>query len=191
MLSINNIIKYIFSICFCLVNTYAQVGPFFNVSFSPKMNESKFERNDNVATRTYVGTSLTATVGYRLSNISLMASLVKAQMEEKSNNTFERDDENYGLTLRYYPISFFHIQSSYFLTNTELTYPLASKEEFEGSKVTAGTGLTFPIVANSSLFINGDYILSSKMKNKNGTGGNIIEEKGYTISVGGSISIGK
>jgi len=179
------------SIIVCHNYGYADSGPIVHLSFSPKTNESKFERNDNVATKTYSGSSLTATLGYRVDKISLLGHLTKSEMEVKSDTSQKRDDLNYGLTLRYYPLNFFHVQTSYVLTNTELTYSLAPKEKFEGQKVSAGAGVSIPLSGNFSFFINGDYILSSKMKNKNGVGGNIIDEKGYTISMGGSVSIGK
>ena len=163
-------------------------GFVFSVSYSPKANESTFRRNDDQSSKTYVGNKFKATSGYKFSYFSLLGNLVYADMEFKSESTQKRIDTNYGVTFRFTPIKYFYIQSTYWITNTELSYSARSDEKFSGEKITAGAGIRIPTPQGPYFTVSGTYILSSKMRKKGASDANVVDEEGYTIAVGGTLS---
>ena len=163
-------------------------GIVFSVSASPKANQSKFKRSDNETTRTYVGNKYKGTLGYKFGIFSLLGNVVKSDLENKSETTQKREDLDYGATLRFNPVSLFFIQSSYMITNTKLTYSVQDPEKFAGERLTAGAGIRIPTPAGPAFTISGTYILNSKMRKKGASDANVVDEEGYTINFGGTLS---
>lgn len=183
-------LKYAFLLFFVSSSLWAKDGKgfVFSVSVSPKVNQSKFERNDNATSTTYTGTRYKASAGYSFSYITLLANYARAESESKRDETHEREDSDYGLTFRFTPIRFLYLQSSYWITSTTLSYSDRATEDFEGEKLTAGAGIRIPTPQGPSFTISANYILSSKMKRKGSSEGNIVDEEGYTINLGGTLA---
>ena len=163
-------------------------GPVFSVSFSPKANKSKLTRSDTQTETTYVGNQYKATLGYRFETISILGNVVKSDSENEAVSTQTRDDLNYGATLRFTPFQYFYLQSTYWITNTELGYENLPSEKFVGDKLTAGAGIRIPMPAGPAFTISGTYILSSKFRRKDGGDADVAEEEGYTLSFGGTLT---
>jgi hypothetical protein len=184
---------YLFVSIFLSTSILAQSkdgGFVFSVSASPKANQSKFTRNDDSTSKTYVGSRYKAQAGYKFNMFSLLGNLEYAEMENKSVKTQERIDMNYGATLRFSPIMYFYLDATYLITQTNLSYSDRAKEEFEGDKMMAGAGIRIPTPAGPYFTVHADYILNSRMRRKGGGDASVIDEEGYTISVGGTLAFG-
>lgn len=165
-------------------------GPVFNVSVSPKTNESKITDPTTSQTTTYKGMIYKGTLGYNLGLISLLGEYEKKEMENTSDKTEKRDDNNYGATLKIHLGPFFNVGSSYYITNAKITPSSSPAYKLQGHKSTANAGISIPLPRGMSAYANGQYILSSRFDKMDGQKlDKVYKEEGHSFDFGLSFGL--